>query len=127
MGMTLAKALKCKNRLTQKIGKVSGDISSFNSHPAEATSPVDVKALYKTRKELVTKLSELKIKIIIANSGIWESIIRIAEAKGEIVFWQRVSVLDGKSFLSGGYRDTELLDYAAEFKKPEVDAMVSEL
>ena len=127
MGITLAKSLKCKNRLAQRIGKVSGDIQTYNSRPAGSISPVDVETLYATRQEFVAKLSELKLKIIQANVGIWAKIVRISEAKGEIDFWKRVPTTDGKNFAAMGYRDTELLEYEAVYKKSDVDAKISEL
>lgn len=124
--ITLAKALKHKNRLAERIRKISEDIQNFNSVPANAEKTVNVRVLCKTREELVEKLVELKCKLMVANGPIWNHIFSLAEIKGEIAFWTHVKTQHGKNF-SERYMATEVLEYSAEFKKPEVDAKVLEL
>jgi len=48
--ITLAKALKVKNRLTGRLAKVQADIQTFNSVPAGQADQVNVPALMKTRE-----------------------------------------------------------------------------
>src|SRR5579871_4905381 len=65
--ITLAKALKIKNRLTGRLAKVQQDIQAFNSVPVGQADQVNVPALMKTREELVGALVSLKTAINDAN------------------------------------------------------------
>ena len=125
MEITLAKALKRKNRLIGKIRKTEADIQAFNSRPAEKTEvEVDVSKLDQERQDSVNKLVELKTKIIVANGPIWDQILTLVEIKNEIRFWAGVPTTHGKNFVRG-YRDTEVLEYEAQYKKKYVDQRIS--
>jgi hypothetical protein len=67
--ITLAKALKVKNRLTGRLAKVQADIQMYNSVPEGQADEVNVTALMKTREELVGALVRLKTAINEANRG----------------------------------------------------------
>ena len=128
--ITLAKALKCKNRLVERIRKVDGDIQQCNSRPAGAEKPVDVRALYGLRRDLFNKLVELKCKIMFANGPIWQQIFTLSETKATITFLQGVTTTHGKNFATfGRYAPsaTEVFDYEADLKKTEVDQIIREL
>lgn len=134
MIVTLAKSLKMKNRLVSKIRKVDGDIAAFNSLPAQTehlnqprtvVRAINVRKLYEQRQQLVKSLLELKTKIIEANAPIWPKILMMAEIKVEIDFWKSVDVKDGRHI--SGFRAAEIFEYDADFKKSEVDEIVSRL
>src|SRR5262249_3534981 len=61
--ITLAKALKVKNRLTGRLAKVQADIQAYNSVPAGQAHQGNCPALMETREELVGALVELKTAI----------------------------------------------------------------
>ena len=65
--ITLAKALKVKNRLTGRLAKVQADIQAYNSVPEGQVDQVNVQALMKTREELVGALVSLRTAINDAN------------------------------------------------------------
>ena len=49
--ITLAKALKVKNRLTGRLARVQADILAYNSVPQGQADQVNVPALMQTREE----------------------------------------------------------------------------
>ena len=61
--ITLAKALKVKNRLAGRLAKVQADIQAYNSVPEGQADQVNVPALMQTREELVGALVRLKTAI----------------------------------------------------------------
>src|SRR5262249_18393461 len=65
--ITLAKALKLKNRLAGRLAKVQADIQAYNSVPEGQADQVNVPALLRTREELVGALVALKTAINDAN------------------------------------------------------------
>jgi hypothetical protein len=65
--ITLAKALKVKNRQTGRLAKVQADIQAYNSVPAGQADQVNVPSLMQTRAELVGALVALKTAINDAN------------------------------------------------------------
>ena len=66
--ITLARALKLKNRLAGRLAKLDGDFEKYNSLPAGADSP-DLKVLYVERKKLVAQLIELKVAMVRVSPG----------------------------------------------------------
>jgi hypothetical protein len=77
--ITLAKALKIKNRLTGRLAKVQADIQAYNSVPEGQADQVNVPALMKTREELVAALVGLKTAINEANREAQRDIYDLAE------------------------------------------------
>ena len=65
--ITLAKALKVKNRLTGRLARVQADIQAYNSVPEGQADQVNVPALMQAREELVGALVGLKTAINDAN------------------------------------------------------------
>ena len=59
--ITLARALKFKNRLAGRLAKLDNDFESYNSLPAGTDRP-DLKALYAERNKLVSQLAALSQK-----------------------------------------------------------------
>ena len=71
--ITLAKALKVKNRLAGRLAKVQTDIQTYNSVLEGQADQVNVTALVQTRDELVEALVTVKTTINEANreTGLW--------------------------------------------------------
>ena len=84
--ITLAKALKVKNRLTGRLAKVQADIQTYNSVPEGQADQVNVPALMKTREELVGALVNLKAAINDANREVQRDIYDLAEKKATAQF-----------------------------------------
>ena len=118
MKVTLAKALKLKNRFASKISEVTGSIQSYNSVVEGQERPVDVNALMEKRGKLVDALMNLKIAINSANAPVQATIYLLAELKDEASFLRGIDTKAGKqvSKRTWGeeekvYVKTAILDY----------------
>lgn len=123
--ITLAKALKVKNRLAGRLAKVQTDIQTYNSVPEGQAGQVDVRALMKSREELVEALVTIKTAINEANREIQRGIYDLAEKKGAAEFLAHVSTRHGLQ--PPDYHSTTPVMYVATLKKAEVDALVAAL
>ena len=123
--ITLAKALKIKNRLAGRLAKAQVDIQAFNSVPEGQADQVNVPALVKTREELVGALVSLKTAINDANREAQRDIYDLAEKKGTVQFLAGVNTRHGP--LPAVYPSTTEVNYVAALKKADVDAQVARL
>ena len=123
--ITLAKALKIKNRLTGRLAKVQQDIQGFNSVPVGQADQVNVPALVKTREELVGALVGLKTAINDVNRGVQRDIYDLAEKKATAQFLAGISTRHGQQ--PPVYPSTIEVNYVAALKKADVDALVARL
>ena len=123
--ITLAKALKVKNRLAGRLAKAQADIQAFNSVPAGQADQVNVPALMQTRAELVGALVALKTAINDANREAQRDIYDLAEKKAAAQFLAGVNTRHGPQ--PAVYPNTTEVSYVAALKKAEVDALVARL
>ena len=93
--ITLAKALKVKNRLTGRLAKVQADIQAYNSVPQGQADQVNVPALMKACDELVGALVALKAAINEANREAQRDIYLLAEKKATAQFLAGVNTRHG--------------------------------
>ena len=120
--ITLAKALKVKNRLTGRLAKVQADIQAYNSVPEGQAGQVNVPALMQTRAELVGALVALKMAINDANREAQRDIYDLAEKKATAQFLAGVNTRHGPQ--PPVYPSTVEVNYVAALKKADVDALV---
>ena len=123
--ITLAKALKVKNRLTGRLSKIQGDIQTYNSVPEGQAGQVDVPALVKVRDRLVAALVALKTAINEANRETQRDIYDLAEKKATVQFLAGISTRHGPQ--PAVYPSTTEVNYVAALKKADVDGMVAGL
>ncbi len=123
--ITLAKALKVKNRLTGRLAKVQADIQGYNSVPAGQADQVNVPALMQAREELVGALVALKAAINEANREVQRDIYDLAEKKATAQFLAGLCTRHGPQ--PPVYPSTTEVNYVAALKKAEVDALVARL
>lgn len=123
--ITLAKALKIKNRLVGRLAKVQADIQAFNSIPEGQAGQVDVPALIQNREALVEAIIELKTAINDANREVQRDIYTLAEKKATAQFLAGVSTRYGTQ--PPVYPSTIEVNYVAALKKADVDAQVAGL
>ena len=123
--ITLAKALKVKNRLAGRLAKVQADIQLFNSVPVGQADQVNVSALMQTREELVGALVSLKAAINDANREAQRDIYDLAEKKATAQFLAGVNTRHGPQ--PPVYPSTVEVVYVAALKKADVDALVAGL
>jgi hypothetical protein len=123
--ITLAKALKLKNRLTGRLAKVQADIQAYNSVPEGQAGQVNVPALVQTREALVGALVGLKAAINEANRGVQRDIYDLAEKKATAPFLAGVCTRHGPQ--PAVYPSTTEVNYVAALKKADVDGLVARL
>ena len=123
--ITLAKALKVKNRLTGRLAKVQADIQAYNSVPEGQADQVNVPVLTQTREELVGALVSLKTAINEANREAQRDIYDLAEKKATAQFLSGLSTRHGPQ--PPEYPNTTEVTYVAALKKAEVDTQVARL
>lgn len=122
--ISLAKALKLKNRLAGRLSQVVSDIQTYNSVLEEQVGKIDVKGLLEKRNALSQAMVELKIALYKGNTGIQRELYTLAEKKGEIDFYRMLNTRDGSE--RHGYQNTSVT-WVATVKKTEVDAFVKQL
>jgi hypothetical protein len=123
--ITLAKALKLKNRLAGRLAKVQADIQTYNSVPEGQAGQVDVPALVRTREELVGALVSLKTAVNEANREVQRDIYDLAEKKATTQFLAGVNTRHGPQ--PAVYPSTTEVHYVAALRKADVDALVARL
>jgi hypothetical protein len=123
--ITLAKALKIKNRLVGRLAKVQADIQTFNSVPEGQAGQVDIQALVQNRAALVEAIVSLKTAINDANREAQRDIYALAEKKATAQFLAGVCTRHGPQ--PPVYPSTIEVKYVAALKKADVDAQVAGL
>ncbi len=123
--ITLAKALKIKNRLAGRLAKVQADVQTYNSVPQGQADQVNVPALLRTREELVAALVSLKTAINDANRPAQRDIYDLAEKKATAQFLAAVATRHGPQ--PPVYPSTVEVVYVAALKKADVDGRVARL
>lgn len=127
MEMTLSKALKHKNRVVQKITRISGDIQSNNSTLTVNAPEVDVRVLDGMRLELLNHLVALKTAIHRASDKVREKIFLLAELKGSIQFYRSIDTQHGKRQSNRFGGGDEFVEHTAVMRKESIDRIVVEL
>jgi len=115
--MNLAKALKIKNRLANKISTLQTDIQKHNSILAEPERKINVTAMMTELDSAVQELINLKITIFVASTPVRETILKLAEIKSRIAFLKGIDVHEGKGKETESYRYEHCEDgiYLVEF------------
>lgn len=121
--ITLARALKLKNRLAGRLAKLDRDFENYNSLPAGTDRP-DLKVLYAERNKLVSQLIDLKFALNAMNQPMQRIILELGEAKSLVALLTRTSTKHGK--VVEGYHGTEI-EYTALFRKGDIDREVRRL
>jgi hypothetical protein len=123
--ITLAKALKVKNRLAGRLAKIQADIAAYNSVPEGQAGQVNVPALMQTRAELVEALVNLKAALNDANREVQRDIYELAEKKATAQFLAGLNTRHGPQ--PAVYPSTTEVNYVAALKKVDVDGLVLRL
>jgi len=125
MKMTLSKAMKHKNRVAQKISKISGEIQSHNSILNVNEPEVNVLKLNKARTILVEYLVNLKTAIHRASDKVRHDIFTMSELRQSISFYRSINTQHGKiqshSFGSGD----DFIEYRAAIRRDTVESSVN--
>ncbi len=126
MTMTIAQALKHKNRVVARISSLSKDAQDHNSILVESEAEINVGNVVAARKSLQDHLIALKTKISSECSQVRRDIFEMGELKSEIAFYRRMSTkhgnVAGAAYFGGGSQDSQT--FKAAIRKEEVDRVV---
>jgi len=127
MKMTLAKALKHKNRVAKRISQISNDIRDNNSILAINDPEVDVLGLDEMRKTLTGYLVALKTAIHRASDKVRDKIFESAELRVTIQFYRSLETQHGKREAHRFSSGNEFVEHKAVIRKEAVDRIVAGL
>ena len=111
--MNLAKALKLKNRLAQKINNLKQEIQTENSARADDPRKIKVEDLMNELEETIEIFIKLKLSIFVASTPMRENILKLGELKSKILFLKGISTKEGKI---NDYGDNDI-EYSVIFDK----------
>ena len=117
MQMTLARSLKYKNRLTQKVHQVAQLIQGRNSVIAGNPREYDVRELLTQYDKLMAHLVDLKDKIATATRPVHRFILAMEELRAKIEMLRSMTVEHGKSKRS--WRDETEVVFEATIREKE--------
>tara|TARA_R110000822_G_scaffold21989_1_gene69534 strand:- start:1312 stop:1776 length:465 start_codon:yes stop_codon:yes gene_type:complete len=95
MKITLARALKLKNRLAGQLAKIGGRAVSHNSYVEGTNNSYDSVKVFAEYRKIQEQLVELKSKVQAANAPIHKDIAMMGELRTEIVLLNSMSVTKG--------------------------------
>lgn len=121
--ISLAKALKLKNRLVGKITALQTVIRTYNS-VEDSTEKFDTVAALELLGQLKHYLIDLKSSISLANSSIQKDIFELAETKADIAFLSSIPTRHGE--FSQGYSEEKIV-YTANIRKAAIDEFTTRL
>lgn len=93
--VSIARALKEKNRVAGRIAKARGTITSKNSRREGEISKIDLTAVIDEEAQLVNRLIEIKTRIAEANHEIIGKIVELGEIKGRIAWLKELGTFEG--------------------------------
>jgi hypothetical protein len=114
--ISLAKALKIKNRLAGRVAALSQDIKTYNSRQ-EGAEVIDVQRRYADRAELVARLVDLKTAINQANQPVQRAIYTLAERKALLALLGELNTHHGAV---SQYHQAPI-SFVAQLRKEQVD------
>ena len=117
--VTIARALKEKNRVVGRLAKARELVGAENSKDKSVPRGVDVAAMYDLAKVLRNRLIAIKSVIAEANKPIVSKIIELDEIKSEIAFLNGLDVKEGK-FVTTNYGTRIESDIDAVIRKQQV-------
>ena len=117
--VTIARALKEKNRVAGRLAKTRGLIGEENSRDKSVPRGIDVAEMYAQARELRNRLIAIKSAIAEANKPIVSKIIELDEVKSEIAFLNGLDVKEGK-FVTTNYGSRTESDIDAVIRKQQV-------
>lgn len=105
--VTVARALKEKNRIANKLNVVRSRIRNENSVESNIKRTFDIKTLVAEEAALYNRLVAVKTAIAVANAEIAEKLIRMSELKAAIEWYRGIPTKEG-TFQEPSYRDTTI-------------------
>lgn len=103
--ISLAKALKIKNRLVGELANLQQTARQHNALPIESRGEKSVRLdkVWEELQKVSNRLVELKSKIAVATAPITPLLVDLAETKGTIAFLESLPIKEGKEDTQIGY------------------------
>ena len=123
--ITIAKALKYKNRLVERIKNATSNFLNYNSYPEGEECPVNPKTEWESRGQMTDELTSLKVALETACQPSRSKIFELSEIKAAIKTLQGLNVKEG-SFVDYG-RGEEPIKWRAFMSHQQRDSLVMNL
>ena len=117
--VTIARALKEKNRIAGRLAKAREQVGKENSCDKKVPRGIDVVETFAQSKVLRDRLIAVKSAIAIANQPIVAKIIELDEVKSEIAYLNGLNVKEGV-FVESNYGSRVESEIDAVIRKPQV-------
>ena len=117
--VTIARALKEKNRVAGRLAKARELVGRENSKDKNVPRGIDVSETYTLAKTLRDRLVSIKTAIAEANGPIVSKIIELDEVKSEISYLNGLDVKEGR-FVETNYGSRIETELEAVIRKPQV-------
>ena len=117
--VTIARALKEKNRIAGRLAKAREQVGKENSCDKKVPRGIDVVETFAQSKVLRDRLIAIKSAIAIANQPIVAKIIELDEVKSEIAYLNGLNVKEGV-FVESNYGSRVESEIDAVIRKPQV-------
>lgn len=124
--VTLARALKIKNRLVREANTQLAIVKNHNSYRAENKPNFDVNTAYTAYHQTINKLVAVKAAIATANGPIFGKIYTIAELKSHIQNLRGVNTKEGKETLDSYRAESRDITYVAVFKDSDIQEKIKD-
>ena len=121
--VTIARALKEKNRIAGQLAKTRNILSLKNSHARGDVIKVDLEHLFKEEEKLLGRLVKIKTKIAAANKEIVGKIVELAEIKSRIAWVSGIDTYEG----ARSDRCSNSQEYVATFDELEQADLLKKL
>ena len=125
--MNIKQALKKKNQLIKELTTLMNRIHQYNSVEVDSNRPYSTHELLGEYNELMGELIELKTKIHLANSSVYDKIFRLSELKNMVNKFKTLDCTDGVADDYYGRRSETLIYKSSEISIINRDAIVKEL
>ena len=117
--VSIARALKEKNRVAGRLAKARTEVAQENSRNTQIPRGIDVATTYAESKRLRQRLVDIKSAIAVANQSIVPKIIALDEVKSEIAYLNGLDVREG-CFVEGSYGSRIDKVFEAVIRKQQV-------
>lgn len=117
--VTIARALKEKNRVAGRLAKARELVGRENSKDKNVPRGIDVSETYTLAKTLRDRLVSIKTAIAEANGPIVSKIIELDEVKSEISYLNGLDVKEGR-FVETNYGSRIETELEAVIRQPQV-------
>lgn len=123
--MNIKQALKEKNKLAKKVTDLMERTNKYNSMDEGGVRSYDPQVSLSAARSAFEELIELKTKIHIANSKVYDKIFRMSECKSYIKYLKSLNCTEG-TIVKQSYGDTSVRQLTTVITEVKRDQMVEE-